>query len=76
MSLASSYHGYAAECLKLARTAYSADTRQLLLEKPAGWLAWANKVEKREAEPERVRTPPEPEPAPEPVIAQPPKPTR
>jgi hypothetical protein len=76
MSRASAYHGYAAECLKLARTAYSADARHSLLEMAAGWLALASKVEDREAELERASSHPKPAPTPEPLVAQPPKPAR
>ena len=63
---------HAGECLKLARTAFSAYDRRNLL--AADWYALADMVAKRAGEVERMRSPADPEPAPEPVAARPKKP--
>ena len=54
MTTAHSYRGHAAECLKLARGAFSDDARHSLLEIAARWLALADKVEKRTDDAEGV----------------------
>jgi hypothetical protein len=59
------YRGYAAECLKLAETAFSTNDRGYLLKLSADWSALADVVEKREGEAERMRLPPELEAAPD-----------
>jgi hypothetical protein len=74
MSKAQSYRNSAAECLRLARTTYSADARRNLSEMAAEWLALAKRVEEREGETKRVKAAPEPRPACEAVAVQPVKP--
>src|SRR5262249_33570802 len=70
MNRALSYRGYAAECLELAGTAFSADQRGNMLKMAADWSVLADIAEKREGEAERRSAPPEPEAAPEPVAAK------
>jgi hypothetical protein len=52
MSQVLSYRGYAAECTKLAREAYSADGRRILVKMAADWLTLADMAAKREGEPQ------------------------
>ena len=53
MSQISSYLGYAPKCSKLAREAYSADGRRILLKLAADWLTLAGMVAKRQGKAER-----------------------
>jgi hypothetical protein len=74
MSEAQSYRNSAAECLRLARTAYSADARRNLATMAAERLALAERVEGREVEARRFKSAPEPLPAPNAAAGQPVKP--
>src|SRR5208337_2562609 len=77
MSRAQAYRAYAAECIQLARNAFSAQDRRNLSEMSAAWRALADKVEKREGDAKSIASPPQPQPeanpAPGPAAAQPEK---